>query len=276
MLHASLSPIDSARLHACASAEGAVLFRPPLDTEPIPDPHMKIWLKMRLGFDDVVQRASPTCLNVSRRFAVTSSGGHGCGSLASGTQAADDRRVCGVPMMEGNAKGDGAKHAVTCTLGGGVMLRHDGLRDGVHDWMQTIEIAPRKEQNVPEWDTPEERAVLDLVYRNPTGVIEYLDVSVIAAATRTSASAAQLLARREQKKHKRYPGENLIPFVVDIRGKWGREAIAWSKGMLRPLMPEERAEAAHRLRWEVAKAVSMAVGEQVLTSMHGVRSRPRG
>ena len=156
------------------------------------------------------------------------------------------------------------------------MLRHDGLRDGVHDWMQTIEIAPRKEQNVPEWDTPEERAVLDLVYRNPTRVIEYLDVSVIAAATRTSASAAQLLARREQIKHKRYPGENLIPFVVDIRGKWGREAIAWSKGMLRPLMPEERAEAAHRLRWEVAKAVSMAVGEQGLTSMHGVRSRPRG
>ena len=87
------------------------------------------------------------------------------------------------------------------------MARHDNLRDGVHDWMQTVEIAPRKEQNVPHWDTPEERAVLDLVYHNPSGVIEYLDASVVAAATRTSASAAQLLARREQAKHKRYPGK---------------------------------------------------------------------
>ena len=140
------------------------------------------------------------------------------------------------------------------------MARHDSIRDGVHDWMHTMDFAPRKEQNVPAWDTPKERAILDLVFRNPSGVVEYLDISVVAAATRTCASAAQLLARRERVKHMRYPGENLIPFCVDVRGKWGREAIAWTKGVLRPLLPEDRAEASHRLRWSVAKALSGGTG----------------
>jgi len=271
-LHTDLPHDHSVRLSACASAEGSVLLRPPPDEKPIPDAHMKIALRLRLGFKDVVERASLTCLNMSRRKPQLGLPvGNGAGHSAHGIPVRDDRRICGCLITS-----DGGAHALTCQLGGGVVARHDSIRDGLHEWMTAHGFAARKEQCVPAWDTDKKRAILDVACRTPDGQNEFVDVSVVAAATRTGVSAAQLLSRREKHKHVRYPGEHLIPFVMDIRGKWGREAIAWAKGLIRPLGPVERAEAAWRLRWAVAKALHIAVGEQVLTSMHGVRARSSG
>ena len=93
---------------------------------------------------------------------------------------------------------------------------------------------------------------------------EYIDVSVVAATTRTGVTSAQLISRREKHKHVRYPGGLLIPFVVDVRGSWGKEAIAWSKGLLRHLDPKDRAEASWRLRqWRV---VTISYGSRLPTN----------
>ena len=143
------------------------------------------------------------------------------------------------------------------------------------EWLRSRNFTPFHEQSVPAWDTPAHQAVLDIVFLNRSDVTEYVDVSLVAAATRTGATASQLIARREKAKHKRYPGDHLIPFVLDVRGQWGREATAWTKGLLSNLAPDDRAVATWHLRWCVAKALHMAVGEQILSSHHGVRSRFR-
>ena len=157
------------------------------------------------------------------------------------------------------------------------MRRHDSVRDALARWLKTRNITVSTEQSVPSWDTPKERAILDLWVVDPdTAVPVYVDVAIVASATQSCTPATTLLARRERTKHLRYPGNSLVPFVLDARGRWGNEAVAWAKGLLRHLSPADRQEALWELRWEVAQALHTAVAEQCLTSFLGVQSRKHG
>ena len=80
--------------------------------------------------------------------------------------------------------------------------------------------------------------------------------------------AAQVrLERHERKKHTRYPGPRLIPFVLDVRGLWGKEAFAWAHAMVRRQPKAERAAALQDLRWRVSHALQLAVAEQCLRAL---------
>ena len=128
-----------------------------------------------------------------------------------------------------------------------------------------------KEQEVPRWTTDEEKAVLDVVYSEGAAGLVALDVSVtnlVTKAARGGGAWRHALARRERKKHQRYPGPELVPFVMDVRGRWGREAEAWLRRAVRRCPAEERADKARECRYAVAVALQEHCAEQ-LGTCHG-------
>ena len=63
------------------------------------------------------------------------------------------------------------------------------------------------------------------------------------------------IERRERMKHLRYPGRGLYPFVVDVRGKWGREAHALAQAMVGSLPKDKQADAVRSCRRAIAVAL---------------------
>ena len=119
-----------------------------------------------------------------------------------------------------------------------------------------------------------ERAVLDVVVlRDPPGPL-YIDVSVVEA-TSADASAPWACARRpglaaadrERTKHSRYPGEELLPAVLEAGGRWGREFRLWARSVL-PEGPR-RAERLAELRCRLAVALQRGVAASLLAASAG-------
>ena len=127
---------------------------------------------------------------------------------------------------------------------------------------------------MPDWDTPRERAVLDVAYMDSVRGPWFLDVAVLAAHSHRGVPAQTRLERHERKKHVRYPGPHLIPFVVDVRGRWGKEAQAWARAMILRLPSEDRALAMQELRWRISRALQIAVAEQCLRALRPTRRQP--
>ena len=71
------------------------------------------------------------------------------------------------------------------------------------------------------------------------------------------------LERRERRKHLRYPGRGLYPFVLDIRGRWGREAHAFVQAMVGGLPKEKRADAVRNCRRAIAVALQTGIANQI-------------
>ena len=81
------------------------------------------------------------------------------------------------------------------------------------------------------------QAVLDVGYRDDEGVLGYVDVSYTNACTfdaastlRAARTAGKAASEREDHKRKRYPPEKnphveLVPFVVEARGRLGAEVL---------------------------------------------------
>ena len=95
-------------------------------------------------------------------------------------------------------------------------------------------------------------------------------VTDITAGVQNGQAWRHALARKERKKHTRYPGPELVPFVVDVRGRWGREAEAWMRRVAKRVPADHRGEAVRACRYEVSLALQAAVAEQ-LASCHGAR-----
>ena len=149
---------------------------------------------------------------------------------------------------------------MTCPLGGGVVQRHNKIRDVVARWCRSA----KTEQTVPKWNTPEEKAVLDVAYTTNRGNQMFVDVSVVAGERTNTVT---MLARREQAKHKRYPGAGMIPFVIDVRGRWAKEAQAWMRTAVQDFYPDNTTEMVQSIRYEVSIALMVSVAEQCARSM---------
>ena len=128
------------------------------------------------------------------------------------------------------------------------MARHDAIRDAIQQWLRKHGVNALTEQHVPKWDTPTERAILDVTYVDPQEGLTCVDVSVVATSAEDAVGAGLLLARRERSKHIRYAREGLSPFVIDARGRWGVEAQSWARGVLRQKDARERGSAMAELR----------------------------
>ena len=178
--------------------------------------------------------------------------------------------VCGLPLDEQGY------HSCTCQAGGGVVRRHGHTCRAVGSLITRWAAAPPLyEQRVPSWDRLSrsrqpgadavERAVLDLEYQADDGRL-WLDVSIrhsaagstteVAAAARRDGEAAR---RGEREKHTRYPGDRLVPFVVESGGRLGGEARQWLRTHVAQLPADTQQQELAR----AYKAVSCAVQGQL-------------
>ena len=155
------------------------------------------------------------------------------------------------------------------------MGRHHGLRDTVAGWIRTCGVKPHVEQEMPRWSTQEQAAIMDVVYSDKRGKEIAIDVAVVEGAEggeRTPAAFA--LQRRERAKHRRYPGVDMHPFVVDCRGRWGKEATAWVALFFKDFGKEEKGKLVRDLRARVSYSVMQGVAEQIISSAKGEATPP--
>ena len=173
--------------------------------------------------------------------------------------ARTNRTVCGA--VHGH---DGGKHATKCNIGGGVGQRHDDVRDALGEWLSDIGRSPKYEQEVPRWNTSAERARLDIVLSDARLGQVCIDVSVVATDTSEAGRGVlRGIERRERRKHIRYPGRGLYPFVLDVRGKWGKEAHALVQAMVGGLPRDKRADAIRSCRRRIAVALQTGIANQI-------------
>ena len=91
-----------------------------------------------------------------------------------------------------------------------------------------------------------------------------IDASVVTTVT-SGAGRGVLrgIQRRGRMKHLRYPGRGLYPFVLDVRGKWGREAHALVQAMVGCLPKDKRADAVRSCRRAIAVALQTGVANEI-------------
>ena len=158
------------------------------------------------------------------------------------------------------------------------MSRHDRMRD----WLaaritQVMGRTALTEQLVLKWGRPNKeeeiiRARFDVAYNDAQGRRMYIDVEVTDAATldahelRTRAVRdGAAAAREEDRKRLRYPGPDLVPFVIEAMGRPGDSADA----LLRSLAPRDLTERSRVLgaaRQSLSVLLQMGNAELILSS----------
>ena len=246
---------DPAALLQSQAVEGGAWLRAPRrDRDVLSDDAFCVCIRRRLLFEDPAGQGPLPCMLRARGVS----------------------RACGCTTRH-----RWGSHAVCCEKGPGFARRHNYCRDELAEWCcEHVDSGTLKEQHVPRWDRPgargPERAVLDVVvHANPAGSSPlYIDVSV-TEPTSADAGAARARARRpglaaadrERTKHSRYPGELLLPAVLETGGRWGREFRRWARAVL-PEGPR-RSEQLAELRYRLAVALQRGVAAALLAASAG-------
>ena len=92
----------------------------------------------------------------------------------------------------------------------------------------------------------------------------YLDLAIIAGNTHASVAPEIRLLRQERVKHRRYPGPDLVPFIIDARGAWGVEARQWMREIKAQIAVPDKDVAIAALKWRLAAGVQRAIAEAVI------------
>ena len=217
------SELEQAELRSASGAGAGAFLHPPTQEDHLmTDGHFVVAVRLRARAA-VLPQQSEVCMH----------------------KDAETGRICG---KECDTRGF---HARTCKVGGGVVRRHDRIRDWLQGWVAMVTgTEALKEQYVPHWDSTDSygnrvRARLDVCFVDQ-GRKVYVDVAVTESAT-TCSQTLRARAKRnaaaaidmEDRKRIRYPGPALRPFVVEALGRCGPGALALLKS-LAPTEPEER------------------------------------
>ena len=140
------------------------------------------------------------------------------------------------------------------------------------------------EQYVPKWDRVKrgrsgheevERARLDVVFNGTAGPV-YIDIAVTEAAAaggHTSTDRARndgaAALHEEKEKHRRYPGPDLVPFVLEANGRLGEEAELLLRSVA-PLDPSERAAEISAAKRSLSTLLQLGNAEIVLSAQGGM------
>ncbi len=116
-------------------------------------------------------------------------------------------------------------------------------------------------------------ARLDVAFDNALGKRVYVDVAVTDAGTvdlhelrqRAAADGAAAL-RKEDRKRLRYPGPELLPFVVEALGRPGGSAMSFLKEVA-PKSLEERAKALGAARQSLSALLQMGNAELLMSAV---------
>ena len=264
---------DRVDMRSCGGTGGAFLLPPRAAAHHMADVHFLVALRRRLCVDD------PACLDrVEGLASVVQSV---VTNVAAGPEEvqqtcrhrrAEDGHLCGAPL---DARGH---HAGTCEIGGGVVHRHDGVRDWLAAWIaeQSGQVVST-EQYVPRWELVEEdgnivRARLDVVFQDNQARTVYADVAIVAASTvclptrrARAARNGEAAAKAEDGMRLRYPGPNLMPFVVELLGRPGQDAISLLRSFA-PTDPGERSEVLGKAWQTLSVLIQTAHAEQLLSA----------
>ena len=253
-----LDAAGRADLRSAGDKGGAFLLPPTEPSHLMPDEHFRVALRLRL------QILHPGALSASPP------------ATACGHRSAQSRQRCN------RCLDDRGHHPLTCEVGGGVVRRHDRIRDWLAGWIEAVTTFPvLTEQFVPRWDRVVnggeeiERARLDVVFHNQNAQRTYIDVSIPSAfstcpellrarAARDGAAAA----RAEDGKRLRYPGPDLVPFVVEALGRPGADAIALLRACA-PEQPEERSQALGSA-WQALSATLQTQNAELLLAAEAI------
>ena len=157
------------------------------------------------------------------------------------------------------------------------MRRHDRVRDWLALWVAAmLSREVLTEQYVPRWDRHRngqlERARLDVVYDNVHGRPVYVDVAITDAYTQDAhkmrqraAEDGKAAAHKEDRKRVRYPGPDLVPFVVESLGRLGDGTQSLLRA-LAPSDPERRSRVLGAARQTLSVLVQMGNAELVLSA----------
>ena len=170
-------------------------------------------------------------------------------------------------------------HALTCQIGGQPTIKHNHLRDILHNWLVKMGFFSQREQHIPELDTVDEhgaprQAIMD-IYTTIDDRQFLIDISVTDAVsncpvrtTSRSNNNATAAMEREQQKRARYQHDpRLIPFVLEVGGRWGSTAEAWVKSIA-PTDPTERATTLSQLGYELSTSLQRSNADMIITAHH--------
>ena len=197
--------------------------------------------------------------------------------------------TCGRPL---DASG---QHAETCGEGGATVRGHNAVRDALAAFLVASGSPAEIEQHVPAWDRPErdlrgntkvdsaghtvyDRAILDVsFYERGTGRRAHADV-VIGSAKTVDAADRQLRAQMDgrkagqsaARKRARYPptanpGEGLVPFAIEARGRLGEDALALLRSMA-PGDPRVRAKVLSQGMRFISACVQIRLAELLISA----------
>ena len=108
-------------------------------------------------------------------------------------------------------------------------------------------------------------AILDIVFIDRRGKQLSIDVAIVDGAD-GRAPAKHAITRREREKHRRYPGSDMIPFVLDCRGRWGKEALDFVTYMCKDLPEDGLLLQVRKIRSLVSFALQKSVAEQIISA----------
>ena len=223
------TPAARARLRACggAGAGAWILATPTGAATRLTDLEFKICVRLRLRVPLHLEAAGKRCRNQRGD------------NLGAGADAGSAARECMKPL-----DADGF-HALVCQVGGLVIRRHHSLRDAFAWIGRQAGYAVRTEVYEPAWtrartneqgELEVEQARLDNRFEGPpSDPLIYGDVVVkhpegSACLRKAADEDGSAAAGAAADKHRRYPawalpGGRLIPFSVEIFGRWGKDAL---------------------------------------------------
>ena len=160
-----------------------------------------------------------------RRF-----GTHCCPTGATRRNRKSTGEVCGAALdPEGH-------HGAICECGGGLVRRHDSVRDTLQKRLhEHLGASTHIEQRVAEMGRNGAVARLDVAVTIPGRTTNFLDVAVVDSFSdsvgielQRAAKPGAAAAGMEREKRSKYgPDTRLVPFVMDSRGRLGLTAKRW-------------------------------------------------
>ena len=251
-----LPPQDAADVRSAGGSGGAFLCPPMQEDHLIPDLLMKVAIRRRL--------------RVPHPGRV---GGIGASHCQHRRRSGDSRgQLCAADL---DSQGH---HAETCEIGGSTVEKHDKIRNWLAKWLSDTTGRPTKiEQIVARWarqrpDGSIEEARLDVSFIDASGRRAYVDVSIVAASTvdrerqrRRAECDGEAARAMEDTKRLRYPGADLVPFVIETLGRPGESAKSFLRAMA-PADPEERSTVLGAAWQSISAIIQVANAEALLTA----------
>ena len=116
---------------------------------------------------------------------------------------------------------------------------------------------------------------MDVIFQGAAGLV-YIDVAITEAAfsagntlTQRASQDGAAAAQKEDDKRKRYPGPDLVPFVVEAGGRLGESAEALIRSVA-PKDPVERASAIAAAKRSLSSPLQLGNAEALIGAQQGI------